>query len=132
MVRNPSRITSSHPAEVSNDQQLSTDRVPQHGNAKAPSAPKSRPSDQRTVPDRLERTAYPAWVHSRGPGISAKSLKTEPEQLTTSEDYLTCSEVAAVLRVSLRTVRRLIALGRIPHIRIGRQVRIPRKGLADG
>ncbi len=102
------------------------------GTADASSTPKSNPADQHTVPARKEGSAYPSWVHNRASDSSAKLLKTEPDKLPTSEDYLTCAEVASALRVSLRTVYRLIAEGRIPHIRVGRQVRIPRKGVSDG
>ena len=37
---------------------------------------------------------------------------------------MTAHEVAALLQVSLRTVRRLIADGTLPVVRIGRSVRI--------
>lgn len=117
-MRNPSGITPSHPAGVSNDQQLSKHGVPDHGNASTLSTPKRGPAEQPTVRDTTHRSALPSWVQGRAVDGRLKPLKSESEQLTTSEDYLTCTEVAAVLRVSLRTVRRLIAQGRIPHIRV--------------
>ncbi len=40
-------------------------------------------------------------------------------------DYLDATEVAARLGISLRTVRRRIADGSLPSVRIGRAVRIP-------
>jgi excisionase family DNA binding protein len=40
-------------------------------------------------------------------------------------DYLTAAEAAARLGISLRTVRRRIADGSLPSVRIGRAVRIP-------
>lgn len=46
-----------------------------------------------------------------------------------SEQLLTVFEVALTLRLSVRTVRRLIADGTIPVVRIGRLVRITRRGL---
>lgn len=47
----------------------------------------------------------------------------------TSNDLLTRSEAADVLRVSLTTMSRIIGSGRLPHLRIGRAVRIPREAL---
>lgn len=66
---------------------------------------------------------------SRAPDGGAEPLESEPEQLTISQDYITCAEVAAVLWVSVRIVRRLVATGRIPNIRVGKQIRISRKSL---
>jgi excisionase family DNA binding protein len=40
-------------------------------------------------------------------------------------DYVTAAEAAARLGISLRTVRRRIADGSLPSVRIGRAVRIP-------
>lgn len=42
---------------------------------------------------------------------------------------MTAAEVAALLQVSLRTVRRLIADGTLPSVRIGRAVRVPQEAL---
>lgn len=47
----------------------------------------------------------------------------------TSNDLLTRDEAAEVLRVSLTTMSRIIGSGRLPHLRIGRAVRIPREAL---
>jgi excisionase family DNA binding protein len=40
------------------------------------------------------------------------------------EQLLTIQQVVGYLSVSSRTVRRLVSTGRIPHVRIGRVVRI--------
>jgi len=40
------------------------------------------------------------------------------------EPLLTVDDVAKVLRLSLRTIRRLIAEGKLPVVRIGRAIRI--------
>ena len=69
----------------------------------------------------------PTWVRERATnwsldgdcGASATPSDSSPQ-------FLTVAEVAALLRVSERTVRRHIGLGKIPHMRVGRQVRIPR------
>ena len=45
-------------------------------------------------------------------------------------EYRTAAEVAAELGVSLRTVRRWIADGELPAVRIGRSVRVPRSAYA--
>lgn len=42
---------------------------------------------------------------------------------------LTAEEVASILRVSLRTVRRFTAAGQLPVVRFGRSVRIDRADL---
>ncbi len=44
-------------------------------------------------------------------------------------DYLTAAETAARLGISVRTVRRRIADGSLPSVRIGRAVRIPAAAL---
>jgi excisionase family DNA binding protein len=44
-------------------------------------------------------------------------------------DYVTAAEAAARLGISLRTVRRRIADGSLPSVRIGRAVRIPAAAL---
>ncbi|MFH1570987.1 MAG: helix-turn-helix domain-containing protein [Gemmatimonadota bacterium] len=46
------------------------------------------------------------------------------------DTLLTAREVAAYLRCSLSTVRRLVAGGRIPHFRLGKLVRF-RRGDVD-
>ncbi|MEO0260575.1 MAG: helix-turn-helix domain-containing protein [candidate division WOR-3 bacterium] len=44
-------------------------------------------------------------------------------------EFLTVEEVAELLRVSTRTVQRLLKEGGLPGVRIGRQWRIPRAEL---
>ena len=39
--------------------------------------------------------------------------------------FLSVAEVAAVLRVDRKTIHKLIASGELPHVRLGRVVRIP-------
>ena len=41
-------------------------------------------------------------------------------------DFMTVAEVAALLRVHPVTVRRQIHCGRLPAVRIGRRIRVPR------
>jgi excisionase family DNA binding protein len=51
-------------------------------------------------------------------------------QFSESEN-LTVREVAAFLRVSIRSVYNLIERGQIPSLRIGRVIRIPRARFID-
>lgn len=44
-------------------------------------------------------------------------------------EFLTVEEVAELLRVSSRTVQRLLKEGKLPGVRVGRQWRIPRAEL---
>ncbi len=44
---------------------------------------------------------------------------------------LTVQETASLLRVSPMTIRRYISSGRLPAVRIGRGVRVPRESLAQ-
>ena len=46
-------------------------------------------------------------------------------ELTMREPLYTLKEVIDLLRISPATAYRMVADGRLPHIRIGRQVRIP-------
>jgi excisionase family DNA binding protein len=50
---------------------------------------------------------------------------------TTEPQYLTLKEFAAEHRVSIRTAYQLARDGKIPTVRIGGQIRIPRSVLAD-
>lgn len=45
--------------------------------------------------------------------------------------YLTVQEVAKALRLNRNTVYAAIENGQLPHLRIGRQIRIPRSALPD-
>jgi excisionase family DNA binding protein len=74
----------------------------------------------------------PIWIASR----HIRVLKDIPHQDAISpsgaEEFMTIREAASALRISERTVRRHLAEGRIPHIRAGKQIRIPRAGLMRG
>jgi excisionase family DNA binding protein len=52
------------------------------------------------------------------------------KQVPADEALLTVSQVAENWRVSQRTVRRMIADGRLPVVRLGRAVRIPTKAMS--
>jgi excisionase family DNA binding protein len=61
----------------------------------------------------------PAWVFASDQSDQHLSKTSEP-----TASHLTVQEVAAQLRVSERTVRRLISRGQLQVVRIGRSVRI--------
>jgi len=44
---------------------------------------------------------------------------------------LTVAEVAAIMRVSRMTVYRMVNDGRLPHVRVGRSVRLPEQAVHD-
>jgi len=44
---------------------------------------------------------------------------------------ITVAETAILLRMSPRTIRRLIRQGLFPHIKVGRHILIPKDKLAD-
>jgi excisionase family DNA binding protein len=52
-------------------------------------------------------------------GGYAKEYDEMSPSVITSPDLLTLREVAAILHLSVRQVRRLIALGKIPAVRLG-------------
>jgi excisionase family DNA binding protein len=60
---------------------------------------------------------------SRRPPISRKSS----DNAQCLERLLTVDQLAELWQISQRTVRRMIADGRLPVIRLGRAVRIPAK-----
>ena len=88
---------------------------------------------------RLRTSSPPRNLHgiqsaSTLPLYRTKSLSSLPEQSRTGSDagsaipprhpLLTIDDVATFLSVSTKTVRRMIGRGELPHIRVGRQVRV--------
>ena len=47
------------------------------------------------------------------------------------KDYYTVDQTAGLLSVSTKTIRRLIKSGDIPHLRIGRSIRLGHKEVED-
>jgi excisionase family DNA binding protein len=78
------------------------------------------------------REAMPEWVRRRATSPEGAASSLTPEPADGSADFLTVAELAAIWRVSVRTLRRRLSAGQIPHIRVGRQVRIPRKAVLIG
>ena len=71
----------------------------------------------------------PSWVYAK-PEPLAHAAEPQAPAVTT-DDLLTRAEVAQYLRVSDRTVSRLIRAGKLPASRIGRAVRIRHADLLD-
>jgi excisionase family DNA binding protein len=69
----------------------------------------------------------PAWVLDAPKPIGA-SASGRPTPLA-ADEWLTLVEVAQYLRLSTRTVSRMIKGGRLPATRVGRAVRIARSQL---
>ena len=70
----------------------------------------------------ISRADLPVWVYAK-PEPLAHAAEPQAPAVTT-DDLLTRAEVARYLRVSDRTVSRLIRAGKLPAARIGRAVRI--------
>ena len=68
----------------------------------------------------------PAWVYTK-----PEPLATPQAPADNPADLLTRAEAARYLRVSDRTVSRLIGTGKLPAARIGRAVRIRHSDLLD-
>ena len=81
----------------------------------------------RPPADDVGRGALPEWVRRRAANPKNMASNPNPETTLGSPEFLTLAEAASVLRVSVRTLRRRLAAGKIPHIRVGRQVRILRQ-----
>ena len=71
----------------------------------------------------------PAWVYAK-PEPEDRAA-TPHDAAPTTDDLLTRTEVARYLRVSDRTVSRLIRTGKLPAARIGRAVRIRQSDLLN-
>ena len=84
------------------------------------------------------RGDLPAWVHDfAAPGTAAPSGKNDAEALPADgsggaakiSPFLTMSDVARELRISIKTVSRLLKRGDLKGLHIGRSVRIARGDL---
>jgi excisionase family DNA binding protein len=57
---------------------------------------------------------------------------TDIPPMTDENEFMTADEAAVVLKLHPRTVRRMLALGRLPGARVGlRQWRVSKKALRD-
>ena len=88
-----------------------------------------KPSPAPAASTSISRADLPAWVYEK-PEHGAHTTTTQAPADATN-DLLTRAEVARYLRVSDRTVSRLIRKGQLPAARIGRAVRIRQSTLLD-
>ena len=88
-----------------------------------------KPSPAPAASTPISRADLPAWVYAKPePGAHATTTQAPVDA---TNDLMTRSEVARYLRVSDRTVSRLIRAGKLPAARIGRAVRIRQSDLLD-
>ena len=95
-----------------------------------PQAPPHRRPQQNDASCSIKRsdpTDLPAWVLVAPKQIDAVA-SDRPAPLA-ADEWLTLAEVAQYLRLSKRTVSRMIKAGRLPAKRVGRAVRIARSQL---
>ena len=86
-----------------------------------------KPSHTPAASTPISRADLPAWVYEKPePGAHATTTQAPADA---TNDLMTRSEVAQYLRVSDRTVSRLIRAGKLPASRIGRAVRIRQSDL---
>ena len=71
----------------------------------------------------------PSWVYAKPEPVPPATTPHDAAVIT--NDLLTRAEAAQYLRVSDRTVSRLIRTGQLPAARIGRAVRIRQSDLLD-
>ena len=85
-----------------------------------------KPSRGPAASTSVSRVDLPAWVYTK-----PEPMATPQVPVDTTDDLLTRSEVARYLRVSDRTVSRLIRTGQLRAARIGRAVRIRQSDLLE-
>ena len=79
---------------------------------------------------------FPAWARDTSNGkvvdggaVASSSMPAIDQTVLSSPNLLTIANVAALLQVSTKTVRRLIDRGELDAIRIGRSIRIQPEAL---
>lgn len=88
-----------------------------------------RQSRGATASISISRADLPAWVYAKP--VAVAHAATSQTTLDAADDLLTIAEVARYLRVSDRTVSRLIRAGQLPVSRIGRALRIRQSDLLN-
>lgn len=88
-----------------------------------------KPSRKPAASTAINGVGLPAWVYAKPEPAAHVTTTQTPTDAT--DDLLTRAEVARYLRVSDRTVSRLIRAGTLPASRIGRAVRIRQSDLLD-
>jgi excisionase family DNA binding protein len=85
-----------------------------------------KPSRGAAASTSVSSADLPAWVYTK-----PEPLATTHDAEVATDDLLTRAEAARYLRVSDRTVSRLIRTGKLPALRIGRAVRVRHADLLD-
>ena len=88
-----------------------------------------KPSHAPAASTSISCADLPSWVYAKPEPMAHAATPQAPADAT--GDLLTRAEVARYLRVSDRTVSRLIRAGKLPAARIGRAVRIRQSDLFD-
>jgi excisionase family DNA binding protein len=88
-----------------------------------------KPSRKPATSTAINGVDLPAWVYAKPEPAAHATTSQAPADAT--DELLTRTEVARYLRVSDRTVSRLIRTGKLPASRIGRAVRIRQSDLLD-
>ena len=88
-----------------------------------------KPSPAPAASTPISRADLPAWVYAKPEPMAHAA--TPQVSVDATDDLLTRAEVARYLRVSDRTVSRLIRAGELPALRIGRAVRIRQSDLLE-
>ena len=88
-----------------------------------------KPSRKPAASTAINGVDLPAWVYAKPEPMAHAA--TPQVSADNPADLLTRTEVARYLRVSDRTVSRLIRTGQLPASRIGRAVRIRRSDLLE-
>jgi excisionase family DNA binding protein len=88
-----------------------------------------KPSHTPAASADISRADLPAWVYAKAEPMAHAAEPQSPADAT--DDLLTRTEVARYLRVSDRTVSRLIRKGQLSASRIGRAVRIRQSDLLE-
>ncbi len=88
-----------------------------------------KPSPAPAALTPISRADLPAWVYAK-PEPEAHAT-TPHDAAVITNDLLTRAEAARYLRVSDRTLSRLIRTGQLPASRIGRAVRIRQSDLLE-
>jgi len=88
-----------------------------------------KPSHAPAASTSISSLDLPSWVYEKPEPVA--NAATPHDATDNPADLLTRAEVARYLRVSDRTVSRLIRAGQLPAARIGRAVRIRQSDLLD-
>ena len=83
----------------------------------------SPPHDQHGIQSASTLASYRAYPKSDS-SEQSRTGSDAGSAITPRHPLLTIDDVATFLSVSTKTVRRMIGRGELPHIRVGRQVRV--------